>query len=232
MSEIKTKYFLSIIPNKECVYNEYLPESVKMTAKRTIYDVIDVAAGVIRFNYMLDVLRCKDNAYDTFMKGDTHWTHYGAFLAFNKLMELNGIAPLPDEAMQFIDKECSGDLASKVGERTRTRIAKVKDKNFTRIDDNGVKNIGQRIIFENADKNLPTLVLFRDSFAVFQLDMFASLFSRVVCLWQPNIDYGIVRREKPDFVMSQHVERFFVRCPDDRFGPSNVEYEQQKRGES
>ncbi|MGH2341789.1 hypothetical protein ACRC7T_09910 [Segnochrobactraceae bacterium EtOH-i3] len=181
---------------------------------------------------MLDDLKPAGSRKHTFIKGDTHWNHYGALLAFNALMEGNGLPPLPEEALRFVDLECNGDLASKIGEKTSTRYGTLINKNFNRVDFNEVNNIGQRIIYENNDKNLPTLVLFRDSFTTHQLEMFAAKFSRVVCLWQPNIDYGIVRQEMPDYVISQHVERFFVRCPDDRFGLSHLEYEKQKKAAS
>lgn len=232
LDKLKTRYFLSIVPNKECVYSDFLPDGIECSSRRPIYDVIKVASGVIDYRYMLDDLRPVGSRGQTFIKGDTHWNYYGALLAFNALMEQNGLAPLPEEALRFVDLEYNGDLASKVGEKTSLRHGAVIKKNFKRVDSNDLRNIGQRVIFENNDKNLPTLVLFRDSFTTSQLDMFATKFSRVVCLWQPNIDYGIVRQEKPDFVISQHVERFFVQCPDDRFGLSHLEHEKQKKAAS
>ncbi|ARU16700.1 hypothetical protein A9D14_11565 [Croceicoccus marinus] len=140
-----------------------------------------------------------------------------------------GLPELGAEDIAFDLRTIPGDLTEKIGQTTETQLGRMLNPRFRLVEDNGVNNVGRLLIMENEDTSLPTLVLFRDSFGSAQMQMFASRFSRVVAVWQPNIDYGIIAREKPDFVVSQQVERFLVSVPDDAAGPTNAEHVAKKR---
>jgi len=224
------KYFMSIVPNKECVLQQYLPFAIEDTSTRPVHSVLNSATGRVDCRYFLDELTNATKSGDTYSKGDTHWNHYGALAGFNALMSEIGTASLDPSLFNVETKETEGDLSSKIGERNFSQVASLRKPKFRKVDSNGVTNVGGRVVFENEDLTLPTLVLFRDSFASNQMQTFASSFSRVVALWQPNIDYSIVEQERPDFVISQQVERFLVACPDDKGGRSAAEYEAMKKG--
>lgn len=228
-SELNIRYFFNIAPNKECVYQDFLPDDIKVVPNRPVSHVLSAAKGRVSHGYFIDDVKPGGSYGDTYAKGDTHWNHVGAFIIFNRIMEENGLPRMRDDAIDFPEKQIPGDLSSKIGQTTMTRIAAVKNKNFKMTESNGINNIGQRLVFENEDRSLPRLVMFRDSFTTHQVEMFAAMFSRVVFLWQPNIDYAVVKEEKPDFVFSQQIERFLVNCPDDIHGPSSREYEARKR---
>ena len=77
------------------------------------------------------------------------------------------------------------------------------------------------MIFENTNHSLPKAVIFGDSFSSQLIKFLAESFSRMVVVWQPNLDYSIILNEKPDIVISEQVERFLIKIPDDIHGASN-----------
>jgi hypothetical protein len=227
------QYFYGIAPNKECVYSDQLPDGIVVTPQRPIRQILAAATGRINHRYYLDALMARRAAgEDTFVTGDTHWNHIGALVAFNEAMQAMGLPQMAEDEFVRETRDIKADLSIKMEQLCPATVLTVRDPKFRLVDDNKVGNVGNRRIYENEDKTLPSCVFFRDSFTSHQLGMFASKFSRIVYLWQPNIDYGIVEKEKPDFVISQQVERFLVECPDDVNGPSHEEYERRKRAQT
>jgi hypothetical protein len=223
------QYFYGIVPNKECVYAEELPEGLTVSEDRPVQQVLAAAAGQLDHRYYLEALRAvASTGEDVFVRGDTHWNHLGALIAFNEAMRVMGLPEMDISEFTRETREIKADLSIKMGQLCPTTVLTVTQPRFRMVDNNKVNNIGQRRIYEHEDKSLPSCVYFRDSFTSHQLEMFASRFSRIVYLWQPNIDYDILREEAPDFVINQQVERFLVECPDDLHGPSHLEYERRK----
>lgn len=223
------RYCYSVAPNKECVYAEQLPDNITVSEDRPIRHVLAAAKGRVLHRYHLEPLRRMALlGEDSFVRGDTHWNHDGALIAFNETMRALDLPELPVSDFVSEQRDIEADLSIKMGVLCPTTVLTIRNPRFRLVDNNQVNNIGQRRIYENEDKSLPSCVFFRDSFTSHQLDMFASQFSRIVFLWQPNIDYGIVKAESPDVVINQQAERFLVSCPDDQTGPSHRDYEAKK----
>ena len=222
------KYFYSIIPNKENVYKKYLPEHISHSEVQPVKFILEGIPSGIDSCYLLDELVIASNVNDVYTKGDTHWNYVGALCGFNKIATMLGLGALTpnDYILSYLD--VVGDLSSKLGINNFGPKISLLKKSYCIVEDNGVSNIGKRIIFRNDDQSLPTCILFRDSFADYQLEFFASRFSRLICLWQPNLDYDYIAKERPDFVIQQQVERFLVEVPDDILGLSHRDYELKK----
>lgn len=223
------QYFYGIIPNKECVYSRQLPTAIELSNDRPVHIVLRAATEKINHKYFLNDLVDASKTCETYIKGDTHWNHFGALICFNSLMQALGLKPFELEEFDQSVETIEGDLSSKITSSTETILLKPKIRSFKLVDRNSIANLGQRRIYEHENKSLPRAVLFRDSFSSHQLEFFASKFSRLVCLWQPNLDYQIIQREAPDFVISQQVERFLVTPPDDKGGLTHAQYESNKK---
>ncbi|MDX8327396.1 alginate O-acetyltransferase AlgX-related protein [Agrobacterium tumefaciens] len=221
------KYVLAVVPNKECVYHWHLPDGMALSKKRPINAVIKSDSNKLIY-YMADAFAAA-GPERTFSKVDTHWNSFGSILGFNALMIRLGIEPI--SADRFVRKEetISGDLGGKIGRTERVSKFLLTSPSGRPIENNTVPNIGSRIVFESGNKSLPRCVIFRDSFTSSQLFLFPERFSRVVYVWQPNLDYSIIEAERPDFVISQQVERFLVEPPDDLGGPTQKENEGRKK---
>lgn len=64
---------------------------------------------------------------------------------------------------------------------------------------------------QHVDK--PRVLVFRDSFMSEAIKYFSSSFSRAVYLWTPDIDFDVIRREKPNLVVHVVADRFLIRIP-------------------
>ncbi len=116
-------------------------------------------------------------------------------------------------------------MGGKIGKINPTFIeGRLKKPNSHCIYNNDVVNRGNLRIYENTNTTLPKAVVFRDSFSTLLLKFLSESFSRLVAVWQPNLDYSIIEKEKPDIVISQQVERFLMKIPDDLNGKTNEEY--------
>jgi alginate O-acetyltransferase complex protein AlgJ len=228
METQRCTYAYLVAPNKECVYAEHLPDSITLVPERPVHRVLQQANDLIQVHYPLELLKLQKEATECFPKGDTHWNIWGAFPSYVQIMKGFGIDPMEIEELEFYTGKV-GDLSSKIGIPTEYCKGRPKGSSSKCIYDNGVINVGHMRIYENEKKGLPSCVMFRDSFGTILLDILAQSFSRFVVVWQPNIDYSIVIRENPDFVLSEQAERFLVICPNDEGGKTNTQYVEEKR---
>ena len=76
-----------VVPNKETIYPEYLPPSVRKSGPRTRLDQVVEMVGADSMIMLVDLRgpllqaksRCRDPLY---LRGGTHWNQFGAFYAY------------------------------------------------------------------------------------------------------------------------------------------------------
>ena len=87
------KLYFVIAPNKNTIYPEYMPESVKKAENKTVDAVIDA----IRENTNLTVIDTREGLLaakeqypdeNLFYKLDTHWNNHGGFAAYSQIMDV------------------------------------------------------------------------------------------------------------------------------------------------
>jgi alginate O-acetyltransferase complex protein AlgJ len=66
---------------------------------------------------------------------------------------------------------------------------------------------------ERKGTNLPRVVLFHDSAAVYLIPFFPESFSRAVLSWTPVLDLDLVKSERPDIVVQEMGEMFLMAPP-------------------
>lgn len=222
-------YYYLAAPCKECVYSDYLPDEIRVSENRPLMQLIRHLEknNGSKIVYPLNLLRPENNTQATYPKGDSHWNWYGAYVAYLELMrhinesQPNPLRVLTANEIEFTDEPMASDLSAKIGLTDIVTRGKVKKPKAHLILRNNVSNIGNYRVFENENKKYPRAIMFRDSFSNYTMHYMAESFSRFVVVWQPNIDYSIVRHEMPDFVISQQAERFMVVVPDDLGGSTN-----------
>lgn len=219
-----------IAPAKECALAHLLPSDMPVTDQRPVTDVLKAARGVVQTLYPLDAF--KGLGMTGYGRQDSHWRAEGAILAYRLIMEALGLHPLEPHQIESIPSAMN-DLGVKIGMEPviEPQYAVPAFPRHREVLNNHVKPLGNLIVTEIDDPSLPTAVIFRDSFLTTSYRLFAQHFRRVVYVWQPNLDLGIIQRERPDFIVTEQAERFLVVVPDDAHGKTNAEHvaEKQKR---
>lgn len=220
------KYHYLCIPNKECVKKDFLPDGISLSDKRPFLLLENVFNNILKEGWSYPIQELASGQYPSFPKGDTHWNQYGAYLSYKKMMtnmDVDNI--IDDDSIEFLTTQRVGDLISKLetGAKEEFITCKFNIPSSIKIEyDNGVSNTGRLIVINNPlALNNATLVFFRDSFGSALIHFLARTFSRVIAVWQPNIDWGILEKEAPQYVISQQVERFTISPPDDISGKTN-----------
>ena len=70
-----------------------------------------------------------------------------------------------------------------------------------------------RLVTEVDDPTLPRAVVFRDSFSSALIPFLSEHFSRVVYLWQDEIDADVILEEEPDIVIQEIAGRYLYSLP-------------------
>jgi hypothetical protein len=180
--------------------------------------------------------RARDTAL--YRHTDTHWTFAGGWLAYAEICHHLGVRPRYDMAARRIGTAAiyAGDLGAKF-DPERCEIAEpcLFASPARRVHANALitafeaegrgrdAHIGAYAVFRNEAPGVDPrcLVLFGDSYAHHTPNdatgtltpLFADTFREVHMLWSTSIDWTLVARVRPDFVVSEIAERFMVEVP-------------------
>ena len=111
-----------VVPNKNSIYPEYMPDSIMASEKPSNLDRLNKAMRARL--YFLDVKSvlvksAKDRTRYIYLKNDSHWNNIGALAAYNALQEnLNlriekyDYMPIDESKLYISQTEISGDLTT------------------------------------------------------------------------------------------------------------------------
>lgn len=196
------KLVLLMVPNKESVYSEQMPDNVKRKSEKTR---IDLFAKYLQKNSSLKVVYPKKeliaakSAYQTYYKTDTHWNQIGVFIGVQALKEKvdGNFDSLSQVEFTEKKKNYAGDLA---------KLCKMTD---TYNDD-----IMYELKSKSIDKSLKSkkkVLIVGDSFSDLMPDITKKYFSGVktVGVWQFSMKD--VEEYQPDILVWECVERYLDR---------------------
>lgn len=223
------EYLVVFCPDKETIYPEFMPKTInKVREFSRIDQLLTYSKNVIPDVNLLDIRDSLEKAkilHETYIRTDSHWNDYGAFIAYDRILSflgerVSGLRPLPLSSFSLDRKAlpCGGDLARmlRVGchlaDVTLTlnpqipRRAKKSDAtpDWVKKDD-----FSKPVVFEIQDPSLPHAVVFRDSFSTALIPFLSEHFSRVAYAWR-GFDTSVVIAEKPSIVVEAFVERSLV----------------------
>jgi alginate O-acetyltransferase complex protein AlgJ len=212
-----------VVPDKEAVYPEFLPDDVVPVPRRPVHEFLEVAESVgAPVVYGLDrLLEAKGDA-ELYPRTDSHWNYRGAYLAYLVFCEelaARGVELdiVDEDDLEWEESTIDGGLGRKVrpepvtGPTIRARIKRPRGRV---VFDNEVNNHGRVVFCEREDPG-PSCVLFGESFSDFLLPFLQETFRRLVFVHTSMFVTGVLEREEPDVVLSLPTERFLVRVPDD-----------------
>ena len=232
------RYVLAVAPDTPSVYGEKLPPEIEPAERRPVHQLIEYlesCGSPARVLYPDEELIAHKHEQLVCERVGTHWTDFGAFLAYRFLIDaLDGTIPsreLTTHDVYYLDATVPADLGNKLGppRDEAARLAGVVHHASHPVYDNCVRGGGSLLVTE-CDVAPPTrCVLLGDSYMYPLLKFFSETFGRIAFAHRPTMPDDLLVSEQPDIVISVMGERALIRIPDDDCAPTQGELEDEKR---
>ena len=213
LKEKNIEMYVLILPNKENIYREYLPDSIiiKDQVSRTekLVDYIQKETNINIVYPKEELLEAKKD-YQIYKKYDTHWNDIGAFIgtiALQKKIDSSFSFDLNNMTIEEKDKLVSGDLANfaSLNDELFEKAATVVDF-YPEIQCTSKSN-GPYTEFNSNSKNDKTVLFIGDSFREGMQQYLSKLYKRVIYMHRDDYK-NEVEKFNPDIVIVEAVERF------------------------
>lgn len=235
---VGASYVHLVPPNAHSVYPEDLPDDVRSGAVRPIQQLLshlEETGSFARVVYPLaDLLAAKGGELPVYPRTDTHWTDYGQYLAYKRVMEevraQVAVDEVPRSEVIFRTVEETGDLGYKTRppETSPHVWAGVPRGGARLVFDNCARGSGAIIITESDAETEARCLVLGDSYAYGMLPFLAPVFRRLVFAHTSSLDFELAREERPDVVISILNERFMIILPNDMISPTTLEVAEWK----
>jgi len=218
-------FYVLVAPNKHTIYSEYLPDYVKKVNGRSRLDNL---IEYLRTNSDIEIIDVRDelmrekSVRRLYYKLDTHWNQYGAFIAYQKLIKSVARDFPPVKPLLVSDFGMSSATFSAGDLSVMLAISDELDDESVALHLKGGKSAREAIhLYDEANspsfprgltreggrKDLPSLVMFRDSFGEGLIQFLSENFRRSVYVGTHNFPVEVIEEEKPDIVIHELVER-------------------------
>jgi alginate O-acetyltransferase complex protein AlgJ len=209
-----------VVPEKESVYPEFLPEGYDLSESRPLIMLKKSLLSEALIIPNLDKNLKSSDEKICYYKGDTHWNYMGAYNAFVDLMEELELSSFVDsfDAFQKRNVFMTGDLISKQIGVNVELVQHVFDRHSHHIElfNNCKETTDRRLEYFNPKAKInKKIMLWHTSSVDWMLPYILRAFSSVCLIWQKQIDWLEVTRFSPDIIVFQTNERFLVTAPTD-----------------
>lgn len=239
-------YYLFIPPVAHTIYSEHLPSRLKkgypLNKREQIIDYLEAHTD-IKVIKPYDYLKEKKVRHELYYKTDTHWNPIGGFYAYQYVIDYlrkayPGIPPALNESDCYMTiEECTAkDLLDVLklpmpmnSLDTVFRPKKVYPA-FVVDSNRGPKKNSHYIerAFNNADTTLPSILMYRDSYAGYVTRYFPYHFNKIVLLWEDEFRPELTRKERCDIVLFEIAEHLCIFL--DKENPTELTEELMKNG--
>lgn len=106
-----------IAPNKEQVYSEFMPTYTIENSYKKVPRFVDYVNqnSSVKIIYPIDELRSAKDTMSTYYKYDTHWNHYGSFIAVQALYKNMGLDYVSPDSVNYTEGSCIWGLVITAG---------------------------------------------------------------------------------------------------------------------
>jgi hypothetical protein len=226
-----TELIYVVVPNSMTVFPETVPAQYKrFEGEGRSAQFIKAAkdAGATVLNVTDAMLAHKTDEFKLFHKTDSHWTEYGAWVAYTELMNYISkkwpdAAPRKIEEMGFYEKDVDGgDMPYYLGlDIKKVREVTVFSNPSFELPITLPKYVSDHGLNMNHDTtpkykdvksnrtNLPSAYVMRDSYGIAMYDMLAERFNRTVyeSMWSYGFDTDKIKGLNVDYVIIIIAER-------------------------
>ncbi len=227
LAENGTRLMIIFPPDKNSIYPENMPPEIVQIKQSSRIDQLLNSWKNSDDCRMIDLRSALIEAKKTnqvYFSTDTHWTPYGAFIAYQLLARKMhvyfpaiNVRELTD--FKIVSRSFSGELtAPEFSHLNITETTSYLIPRFTSdttdlqiVSPKGLKyNAKQLIISYSNDKNLPTAIIYHDSFFNEIYFFIKEDFSEAQYFWSYNVDLDFLKAKKPDFMILEVTERFLA----------------------
>ena len=227
-------YYLVVVPNKQTIYPEFLPENIRKIGQTTQIDQVKELFHhdtLIHFLDLREELFARKKEHDLYLFGDTHWNDMGAFYGYQKIIQmitqdfpaLAAHTVCRDSLKLQYHRNFRGNLVNiaRLGKMYEHDLPVLMPAYTSRIDSGRTQTHllptvypqyrAYPEIFHSGNENLPKALIIRDSFTRPMVPWLSEHFSTAVYLWDGwryLIHKDIVEAEKPDLVMIIMLEEY------------------------
>jgi len=224
------KFYFVIIPEKQTIYEEYIPLKFRSTKSETNRTKLEKYLEENNFqvtdptNYLLEK---KNEGKLLYLATDNHWNNLGAFYASQYITDVirkdfPQVAPLRLEDYTIVENEREGgNLAQMLNMKDE-----LPEFDFTFERNGGSKAINgakapypppegfaypweYEEVYLNPEANSLKALFIRESFGTKQRDFYKESFGKTVMIfdaWHHELNPAIITNEKPDIVVIQVLE--------------------------
>lgn len=242
------KFAHLVVPEKLTIYSHKTAEPLvdaDLAPSLRLAQLFERDPAAYGYVDVVPLMRTHRDEVDLYWRTDTHWTPLGCLLGYEILCDALGLARNDDLiARPFVEDVRLLDLGSKLEPPVYETIREATwRQDATRVYDNAVVrlleaheyggeiHVGCHAVFKNPHaRNKCKLLLFGDSFAgvspYFLTAALAETVAELEFVWSANVDWAIVKRSKPDFVVTEIAERYMAIPANDRFNLRRTEIRQ------
>ena len=188
--------------------------------------------------YPVDALRAHKGEHLVCLREDTHWTDFGAFLAYRALLDsLDSLGDavqmrrITADDLVFTERTLTGDLGGKLDPPRTELVSSVLVAHYASypVYDNCVEGIGSVIATRCEVAPPATCLLVGDSYSYALLKYLPETFGRLVLWHQPTLPDTLLNATRPEVVISVVAERGLIRVPSDERADDQRDVERSKR---
>jgi hypothetical protein len=215
LNERGMTFLVVMVPNKEEIYPEFLPDYIQRIGDRCQLDQISDYMRLNGETSLIDLRQSLLNANEEHLiyhQMDTHWNDYGVYVAYREIMaqlakEFPQLKAHPLSDFREVMLRAGGDLTrfSNHPEIFSEDRYELKPTFLPAARTNKVKDTW---ISENTNQALPRLVMFMDSFGDPLVPFLSEHFSYAEYYQLHYVNFSILNQAKPDVVILEVVERY------------------------
>ena len=210
------EFSILICSNKESIYHEYLPNSIKQIDNTRKIDELILYLNnnsTVPVLYPYDELMEKKDMFPLYYKYDTHWNELGGFIAAQEIVECYKGEKTDISKCKIVESELEPprDLAGMLNmndvfdDDVRYCVNDYKDNvnlNLIESTPDGILHV-----YNSNATDKRRIMVIRDSYGEALMPYLSKEFSDVIYVHRNGFDQGFIDVYQPDIVVYQVVER-------------------------
>jgi len=205
------KFYIVIPPDKNRIYQEYLPYRLSQNTTK-----LQHLKSALKQKYNINIIDLYKTLHDSkkeeqlYMKTDTHWNDYGAFLGFKEVT--NKINPFFKQSSSLNRSDYNihkvainnGDIPKSINLEIQDTTIKFSKKIKSQVQLKKDQSPVLHYINPLLDKKL---LMYRDSFSSAWIKYFNEIFGESLYIRKYDFNPSLIESYKPDIVIFEIIER-------------------------